>query len=94
MDVAYAELTASPIAVVERIYDHLGWPYPATARAAMQDYLTANPMNARGVHRYSLPAFGLDASQETQRFARYCERFAIETEADPRISGNHPETGG
>ena len=94
VDVAYAELTASPIATVERVYDHLGWPYPATARAAMQDYLTANPRNARGVHRYSLPAFGLNARQETQRFARYCERFDIKTEADPRISGNHPEAGG
>ena len=94
VDVAYAELSASPIATVERIYDHLGWPYPATARAAMQEYLTANPRNARGVHRYSLPAFGLDARQETQRFARYCERFDIKTKADPRISGNHPEAGG
>ena len=87
VDVAYAELTASPIAVVERIYDHLGWPYPATARAAMQDYLMANPRNACGVHRYSLPAFGLDAGQERKRFARYCERFGIEKEAHLRNSG-------
>ena len=94
VDVAYAELTASPIAVVERIHDHLGWPYPATARATMQDYLTANPRDARGVHRYSLAAFGLDAGQERQRFARYCERFGIEKEPHPRYSGNHPAAGG
>ena len=90
VDVAYAELTASPIAVVERIYDHLGWPYPATARAAMEDYLSANPRDAYGVHRYSLPAFGLDAGQERQRFARYCERFGIENEAHPQNSGKSP----
>ena len=94
VDVAYAELTASPITMVERIYDHLGWPYPATARSAMRDYLTMNPRDARGVHRYSLAAFGLDAGQERQRFASYCERFDIEREADPQISGYHPEAGG
>jgi len=90
VDVAYADLTASPIAVVERIHDRLGWPYPATARAAMQDYLTANPRNARGAHRYSLPAFGLAAKQERQRFARYCERFGIEKEAHPQSPGKSP----
>ena len=90
VDVAYAKLTASPIAVVERIYDHLGWPYPATARAAMQDYLMANPRGACGVHRYSLPAFGLDAEQERQRFARYCERFGIEKEAHPQNADKSP----
>ena len=94
MDVAYAELTSSPLATVERIYDHLGWPFPATARASMRDYLTANPRDARGVHRYSLQAFGLDAAQEAQRFAHYCERFAVEREADPENSANHPEASG
>ena len=84
VDVAYAELTASPIAAVERVYDHLGWPYPATARATMEDYLIENSRDAHGVHRYSLPAFGLDAGQERQRFSRYCERFGIEKEAHPQ----------
>jgi len=87
VDVPYAELTASPIAAAERVYDHLGWPYPASARAAMEDYLTENPRHAHGVHRYSLPAFGLDAGQERQRFSRYCESFGIEKEAHPQNSG-------
>ena len=79
-DVAYSELVASPIVTVERLYEHLGWPVSVKARAAMQDYLTANPKDAHGTHRYTLQAFGLDRRQERQRFARYCERFAIRRE--------------
>ncbi len=94
MDVAYAELAASPVATVERIHDHLGWPFPPGAREAMRNYLTAHARDASGVHRYSLQAFGLDAGQEAQRFAHYCERFDIEREADPENSRNHPEASG
>ena len=81
-DVAYSELVASPIATVERLYEHLGWPLSVHARASMRTYLTANPKDAHGTHRYSLQAFGLDARQEQQRFAHYCERFAIGKEGN------------
>ena len=92
VDVAYAELTDSPMSTVERLYDHLGWPLSATARAAMQGYLARNPKDACGVHRYSLQSFGLDAGQEAKRFARYCTRFDVRREADPEFSVNRQES--
>ena len=94
VDVAYAELTDSPISTVERLYDHLGWSLSATARAAMQAYLAKNPKDACGVHRYSLQAFGLDAGQESKRFARYCARFDIGRERNTVISVNRQEALG
>lgn len=83
VDVSYPELVAAPLTTVERIYDHMGWPVSVAVRRAMEDYLTANPGNARGAHRYSLQAFGLDRRQEARRFAHYCERFEIKGESNP-----------
>lgn len=94
VDVAYSELVASPIGTVERIYDRLGWPISAAARAAMEDYLAANPKDARGVHRYSPEAFGLDAGHEARRFASYCDRFEIKRERDCEFPDNRPEATG
>ncbi len=84
MDMAYSELTTEPMAAMERIYAHLGWPLTLPVRKAMQGYLTENPKDTHGVHRYSLQAFGLDVREETQRFARYCERFDIRCDVDSK----------
>jgi hypothetical protein len=48
----------------------------------MQRFLSANPKNKHGPHRYGLSEFGLDRALETQRFARYCERFDIAISSD------------
>lgn len=76
-DVAYEDIERSPLETVERIYAHLGWTLSEQARAAMDAYLTANPKNKHGVHRYSLSQFGLDSATEKARFADYCTRFDI-----------------
>ncbi len=94
VDVAYSELVVSPVGAVERIYDQLGWPISTAARAAMEDYLAANPKDASGVHRYSPEAFGLDAGHEARRFASYCDRFRIMRERDSEFPGNRPEATG
>ena len=90
LDVGYGELTAAPLATVERIYAHLGWPLTPRANRAMKEYLAANPKDAQGVHRYSLQAFGLDAREEAQRFARYIERFNIPCQAAPMSTRARP----
>ena len=83
LDVTYAELTGAPLAAVERIYAHLGWSLTPAAQRVMQRSLAANPKDIHGVHRYSLRAFGLDVREETQRFARYCDRFNIRPQVAP-----------
>ena len=77
LDVAYADLVAAPLATVERLYEFLGWPLSSEARQSMERFLSENPRNKYGAHRYALADFGLDRALEKQRFARYCERFKI-----------------
>ena len=80
-DVAYTDLVAAPLATVERLYEFLGWPLSSEARESMNSFLSENPRNKYGAHRYTLADFGLDRARETQRFARYCERFEIPVES-------------
>lgn len=82
LDVAYEEIEGAPDATLERIYAFLGWPLGDEARSRMRAFLTANPKNKHGVHRYSLSQYGLDRDIELARFRRYCERFAIPMQAD------------
>ena len=80
-DVAYADLVAAPLATVERLYEFLGWPLSSETRESMASFLSENPRDKYGAHRYTLADFGLDRARETQRFARYCERFEIPVES-------------
>ena len=82
LDIAYEDVVASPLLTVERIYDFLGWPLSAEARAAMDEFLKVNPRNRHGQHRYSLEMYGLDRDTVVRRFAAYCERFRIPVESD------------
>jgi hypothetical protein len=84
LDVSYEEIEHSPLATIERVYDFLGWPVSAQARSAMEAFLTANPKNKHGVHRYTLEQYGLDRNTEIKRFSRYCERFQIAVQAEAR----------
>ncbi len=77
LDVAYTDLVAAPLATVERLYAFLGWPLSSDARESMARFLSVNPKDKHGAHHYGLSDFGLDRALETQRFARYCERFEI-----------------
>ena len=82
LDVNYEDIERSPLETVERVYEFLGWPLSAQARHAMQAFLSANPKNKHGVHRYSLAEYGLDRDAELARFRNYCERFRIAVQAE------------
>jgi hypothetical protein len=77
LDVNFESIERDPLGTVERVYDFLGWPLTNDARAAMQQFLAANPKNKHGVHSYTLEQFGLSRAAETARFRKYCERFRI-----------------
>ena len=81
LDVNYEDIEASPLETVERVYKFLGWRLSQEARQAMQAFLSANPKNKHGVHRYSLADYGLDRDVELERFRSYCERFDIAVQA-------------
>jgi hypothetical protein len=82
LDLHFDAIENDPLATVERVYDFLGWPLTAAARTAMSDFLTINPKNKHGVHRYALEQFGLSRAALVSRFSDYCERFAIPVRAE------------
>jgi hypothetical protein len=82
LDLSYDDIERSPLETVERVYEFLRWPFTAAARAAMTRFVTANPKDKHGVHRYSLAQYGLDRDAEMRRFGAYCSRFNIAVHAD------------
>lgn len=59
-DVAYDDLVADPMAVVDRLYTWMGAELGTTASAAMTAFLGSPRHAARGVHEYRPEDFGLD----------------------------------
>jgi hypothetical protein len=81
-DLSYDAIEGAPLEAIERVYEFLGWPLTAAARAAMIRFLEANPKDKHGAHRYALSEYGLDRAVERKRFADYCERFGISVNPD------------
>jgi hypothetical protein len=76
IDVHYARLVAHPIETVEKLYTVAGLSLSRATRAAMVDWLEANPQGGAGVHRYDLAEYGLDRSSVEAALERYVARFA------------------
>ncbi len=79
-DVQYRELVRDPMAMVRRIYEFFDLELTGAAEIAMQRFLTQNPKDKGGVHRYSLEQFGLSPEAERRRFSAYVDYFGIEPE--------------
>lgn len=76
-DVHYPDLVADPVECVRGIYSHFGIELSREAQARMRAFLAEDARANRGVHRYTLEQFGIDAGEAARRFAGYCERFDI-----------------
>ncbi|MEJ2132056.1 MAG: sulfotransferase [Gammaproteobacteria bacterium] len=81
LDVRYAELVSDPLAVVQRIYAHIGLAMTEAARAGMARYLAEHRQGRHGRHEYRLADYGLDPEREWSRFETYAQRYGIEREA-------------
>jgi hypothetical protein len=75
-DVSYERLVEDPVGVVGEVYEHFGLPEPPELEPRMRAWLEENRQHRRGVHRYSLEQFGLDAETVSRETAFYRERFA------------------
>jgi hypothetical protein len=82
VDLRYHDLMADPTGAIANLYERLGWTLSAELRSRMADYVSRKPRHARGAHRYSLAAFGLDRDTERERFAFYQRRFAVPDEEE------------
>jgi len=76
IDVNYSELVTEPLAVVCRIYQHLGCPLPQPVFERMRQLVGARSRYRRRRHP-TLADLGLDATKEIQRFQSYSLRFGI-----------------
>ncbi|MCP5007524.1 MAG: sulfotransferase [Planctomycetes bacterium] len=79
-NVNYKVLVNDPVGTVRQIYKYFGYKFDGCFEERMRIWLSENPQNKHGVHRYSLEQFGLDQDLIKRRFAEYCERFMIPPE--------------
>ena len=80
VDVRYHELVADPVRTMEGVYAGFGDELTDQARSAMEAHVRARPKGHRGVHRYDLAEYGLDAGELAERFADYSQRYGVEPE--------------
>lgn len=72
LDVQFRDTVKAPMAVVERIYEFIGWSVSPQARAAMAAWLEQDEKaHAAVAHDYSPGQFGLSADQLKLDFAAY-----------------------
>jgi thioester reductase-like protein len=75
IDVSYLDLIESPLRVVDKIYQQLGWPVEKRERARMKHWLTEDAVRwqAEPRHQYSLAEYGLSTGQVETAFSGYAE---------------------
>ena len=75
----FADFNDDGVAVVARMYEELGISLPEDVRGAMNNALVASPREKHGDHQWSFEWLGLDADEQRERFARYCNAFGLPT---------------
>ncbi|XP_013418754.1 uncharacterized protein LOC106179588 [Lingula anatina] len=78
IDIAYAELVASPMDIVKRIYGHFGLNLTNHGRERMKRYVQENPQNKHGRHKYDLSKYGLTKDEVYEHFKEYIQYFNIQ----------------
>jgi hypothetical protein len=80
-DLSFDEVTADPVAAIERTYAAFGFDLGPGAKRRMAAWHAANPQGRHGGHRYTAEEFGLSEGAIRERFAAYTQRFAVRLEA-------------
>ena len=80
LHLSFSEISADPVAMVRRIYEHHGLEVSAEFQSRVEAWL-ADPENAVdrcGRYPYSYEAFGLDREWVQELFADYSRYFGLE----------------
>jgi len=81
IDVDFNEFMAGDLAMVTRIYEIAGQPFPSTSRAPMEAFMVDHPRGVHGGVIYDLAGdFGLDANELRRRFTPYTDHFGVPLE--------------
>jgi hypothetical protein len=90
VDVQYADLVQDPLRTVADLYTACGEELDGIARDAVAAYVNSHPKGKFGTHGYDLAEFGLDASELTERFAGYLDRYNVAVEASGQSRRSPP----
>jgi hypothetical protein len=75
VDVAQHELETDPVGTAARVYGLVGLRLSGDVADAMVQWGERNRRGSRGAHAYSLDEFGLRASEVTDAFGPYLDRY-------------------
>ncbi len=76
LDIRFEETVQQPLATVERIYAHFGYPFTPEYRGRLEAFLAEDARQRKSVqHKYTLEDYGLTAGQLDERFAPYVQRY-------------------
>ena len=81
VDLSFRELMRDPFGCIRRVYERFGLEYTDAAEANMRSFLSANPSDKHGAHRYRFADTGLDIGAARERFRRYVEYFDVPAES-------------
>ena len=85
IDLRYEDMDSDWRTVMRTVYDFIGMDIE-TAMPAMARYIDgAQQEMHRHPHRYTLPAFGLDADAVGEQFQSYTEAFELSAPAEPQF---------
>jgi hypothetical protein len=77
IDVRNDDVVRQPLAVFERVYDHLGMAMTLQLERSLADYNQRNAPGAFGAHKYTLEEYGLSAESVRAAFRDYIDRFEV-----------------
>ena len=80
IDVRFADLMKDHFSTLRGVYEHFGWEYTGEVERLQRTYLEQKPRGKFGKHFYDFKDLGLDLATERARYARYQERFGVESE--------------
>jgi len=75
IDLNYSELTADPLAAVQRVYRQLDIVLTEQAAERMRQLISQRSRYRK--HNPTLTEFGVDVLREARRFSQYCFRFGV-----------------
>ncbi len=78
-NIQYLDLVKDPLATVGSVYEFFGMEFSGAARAAISDYLTANPRTARPPHSYAASAEQVTAADRAA-LKQYQDYFRVPSE--------------
>ncbi len=77
LDLYYVDLLADPVGAVRKVYASFDLPFPEGMEERICEFLSRNPKDKFGKHRYGLEDFGLDVQEVKGQYKAYRERFRL-----------------